>query len=465
MKRNIFKMGVVLMGLLLLLTVYLSYLQTIDNRAMAANPYNRRIAAREAQILRGGIYDTGGVALAETQSVNGEYQRVYPLGNSAAHLVGYRSAQYGKTGLESVYDPVLLGLDGSDRLRNTYYRLLGEDQQKGGDVVLTIDSSLQKLAEDLLGARRGAVVLMDCRTGALRAVASSPRYDPNRLESDWSSLTQDDAAPLLNRAFQGAYPPGSVFKLVTASGILAANAQVATEIFECPGYFVVDGYTLTDSGTHGQVDLEKALAVSCNTAFAQLGLTLGAEGLSRTFKAFGLDQNPLADLETRPGAMAAVKEMTQTELASCAIGQGELLLNPLSLTLVAAAIANEGAIMRPYLVEYLRDSTGAITRTTTPSRWRVATTSAIAQEIKEAMVEAVRSGTATGAAISGVQVAGKTGSAQNPHGQSHAWFVGFAPAEQPRLCIAVVVENAGGGGAVAAPIAGRILKEAFNKEY
>ena len=465
MKRNIFKLGIGLMGLLLLLIGYLAYLQVIDNRAMLANPYNRRIPAKEALIHRGGIYDTKGVALAETRAVDGENQRVYPLGNSAAHLLGYRSTLYGKVGLEAVYDPVLLGLEGSDRFRNTYYRLLGQDRQKGGDVVLTLDSSLQKLAEDLLGSRRGAVVLLDCRTGALRAAASSPRYDPNNLDSDWSRLTQNEAAPLLNRAFQGAYPPGSVFKLVTASGVLTASAQAATETFDCPGYFVVDGYTLTDSGTHGQVDLEKALAVSCNTAFAQLGLELGAEGLTRSFKAFGIDQNPLADFVCRPGAMAPVHDMGATELASCAIGQGELLVNPLSMALVAAAIANQGTLMRPYLVEYLKDSTGAVTRTTTPSRWRNAVMPSIASQLKEAMLEAVRSGTATGAAVSGVQVAGKTGSAQNPHGQSHAWFVGFAPAEQPRLCIAVVVENAGSGGAVAAPIAGRMFKEAFSQGY
>lgn len=465
MKRNIFKLGILLIGLLLILIVYLSYLQIIDNRAMATNPYNRRIQAREALILRGGIFDTKGIALAETRSINGENRRIYPLGNCAANLMGYRSAQYGRAGLESTYDTVLLGMEGPDKYRNTYYRLLGQNRQQGGDVVLTIDSSLQKLAEELLGTRRGAVVIMDCRTGAIRVAASSPRYDPNNLESDWNRLIQAEDAPFLNRAFQGAYPPGSVFKLVTAAGVLASNPKEAAGTFDCPGYYIVDGYKLTDSGTHGQVDLDRALAVSCNTAFAQLGLVLGRDGLFHAFKSFGLDQQPLSDLGTRLCTMAAVKDMTQTELASVAIGQGELLVDPLHMALVAAAIADQGRIMRPYMVEYIKDSTGAVMRTTTPNRWLNATTPAIAEEIKRGMVDAVRSGTATGAAISGVQVAGKTGSAQNPHGQSHAWFVGFAPAEQPRLCIAVVVENAGSGGAVAAPIAGRLLKTAFAGGY
>ena len=459
MRRNIFRLGIMLIGLLLVLIGYLSYLQAIDNRALATNPYNRRIQAEESRILRGGIYDTKGVTLAETKAVDGNNRRFYPLGSCAAHLVGYSSEMYGKAGLESVYDTVLLGMEGSDRIRNSYYRLLGQNRQQGGDIILTIDSSLQKRAEELLGSNKGAVVLMDCRTGALRAVASSPRYDPNELENEWSRLSQAEEAPLLNRALQGAYPPGSAFKLITAAGVLAAKPNVASEIFDCPGYYTVDGYKLTDSGTHGQVDLSQSLAVSCNTAFAQMGITLGKDKFSRTFKAFGMDQQPLADFDTRVCTMAQVDQMTQTELAASSIGQGELLVNPLHMAMVSAAIANDGKIMRPYLIEYIKDSTGEVTRTTTPAQWLNATTPAIAGEIKAGMVQAVRSGTATGAAVSGVQVAGKTGSAQNPHGQSHAWFVGFAPADQPKLCIAVVVENAGSGGAVAAPIAAKILAE------
>jgi len=454
-----------LIGLLLVLIGYLSYLQIIDDRALVTNPYNRRIHADEALIHRGSIVDTKGVVLAETQSVNGVNRRVYPQGKSAAHLLGYSSEIYGKAGLESIYDTVLLGMEGSDRIRNSYYRLLGQNQRRGGDVVLTIDSSLQKLAEELLGSRRGAVVLMDCRTGALRVVASSPGYDPNTMDSNWSRISQAEDAPLLNRAFQGAYPPGSVYKLVTAAGVLAAKPNVAAETFDCAGSFTVDGYKLTDSGTHGQVDLKESLAVSCNTAFAQLGLSLGADRFYRTFSAFGMNQQPMADIGTRVCTMAAAGQMSQTELAASAIGQGELLVNPLHMALVTAAIANQGRIMRPYLIEYIKDSTGAVTRTTTSSRWVNATTPAIAEEVKAGMVQAVRSGTATGATVSGVQVAGKTGSAQNPHGESHAWFVGFAPADQPRLCIAVVVENAGAGGTVAAPLAGKLFTAAFAQGY
>jgi peptidoglycan glycosyltransferase len=405
------------------------------------------------------------VVLAETRKDGGQNKRVYPQGDHAAHILGYLSERYGRSGLESAYNNYLLGLEGPDKARNFYYYLLGQDRQKGGDIVLTIDSALQKEAEELLGNRRGAVVMLDCRTGAVRVLASSPRYDPNNLESNWARLTEAQDAPLLNRATQGAYPPGSTFKLLTAAGVLATRPGAAAGEFQCPGYYVVDGYRLTDNNEHGQVDLEKALAVSCNTAFAQLGLDLGWESFARTMKTFGMDQNSLADLETRPSTYASGDRRTQTELASSAIGQGEMLVNPLQMALMTSAIAYQGRLMEPYLVEYIKDSTGAVLRTTTPRRWLGATTPAIAGEIRLGMVSAVRSGTATSAAVPGVQVAGKTGSAQNPHGQTHAWFVGFAPADEPRLCVAVVVENAGSGGGVAAPLGGKLLRSAFGMGY
>lgn len=464
MKNNILKLGYLLLGLFVVLVIYLSYLQVFRGPALAANPYNRRFQEIESQVRRGTIYDAKGTALARTDFSNGKGRRVYPGGADTAHQVGYISERYGRTGLESAYDRYLLGMEGADRIKNLINRLLGKEQV-GGDVTLTIDSSLQGLAMDLLGDRRGAVVLLDTRTGAVRVMASSPSYDPNHLEETWPQLVKDEASPLLNRAAQGAYPPGSTFKVVTAAGALAANPGLAGKTFNCPGYLMVDGFKLTDLAAHGEVNLRKALAVSCNTTFAQLGLGLGADGFYRTVKAFGLDQDPDPGIPARPGTLAPPGKMTPAELAGSAIGQGEVLVSPLQMALVAAAVANGGVIMHPYLVETVRDSLGQTVEQAVHRPWLTATTPEIAGIIKDGMVDAVQYGTARAAAVSGMQVAGKTGSAQNPQGQTHAWFIGFAPAERPRLAVAVILENAGSGGSAAAPIAGKLLASAAARGY
>ncbi|TEB17903.1 Penicillin-binding protein A [Pelotomaculum sp. FP] len=464
MKHNILKLGYLLLGLLAVLVIYLSYMQLYRGPALADNPYNRRYQEYEAQVRRGTIYDTKGAALAKSDYSQSKNRRVYPAGQNTAQIIGYINERYGRAGLESAYDRNLLGMEGADRFRNLLNRLLGREQL-GGDVTLTLDSALQKLAMDLLGGRRGAVVLLDPRTGAVRVMASSPSYDPNRLEDIWPQLLQDPQAPLINRATQGAYPPGSTFKIITAAAALATDLSLAEKRFDCPGYLVVNGFKLDDTAAHGEVDLTRALAVSCNTTFAQLGLIAGAEGFQRAVKAFGLLQEPPVGIPARAGTMAAAGAMTPTELASSAIGQGEVLVSPLQMALSAAAIANRGIIMQPYLVDTVKDSLGTTVKQQVARTWLTATTPEIAEKIKAGMTSAVKNGTAQAAAVSGMQVAGKTGSAQNPQGQTHAWFIGFAPSDQPRLAVAVVLENAGSGGAVAAPVAGSLLAAAVAAGY
>lgn len=464
MKKNILNLSYLLLGLFVIFLSYLSWLQLFKGPVLAANPYNRRLYELEAQVRRGAIYDTKGVALAKTEYGENRARRVYPEGAGAAHLVGYVSERYGRTGLESAFDRHLLGMEGSDRVRNLLNRLLGREQA-GGDIFLTIDAGLQKLAANLLAGRPGAVVMLKPGTGAILAMVSSPGYDPNSLDETWSGLVQEPSSPLLNRAAQGAYPPGSTFKVVTAAGALAVDPGLATETFNCPGFLEVEGYRLTDLAAHGEIDFKKALAVSCNTTFARLGLSQKTAGFRQAFKNFALDRDPGLGIPVRPGTMAPGKELTGPELASSAIGQGRLLVSPLHMTLVAAAIANEGVLMHPYLVHSTRDSAGFTHQAAAGRSWQKATTPDIAAIIKEGMVAAVESGTAQAAGLPGMRVAGKTGSAENPGGPAHAWFIGFAPAEQPGIAIAVVLENAGSGGALAAPIAGKLLAAAAAGGY
>lgn len=464
MKNNILKLGYLLLGLFLVLLGYLTYLQMWRGPALAANPYNRRFQEQEARIRRGTIYDTKGVVLARTEFSGGKGRRIYPEGANTVHMVGYISDRYGRSGLESAYDRHLLGMEGADRIKNLFNNLL-EKEQVGGDIVLSVDSDLQAMAMELLGGRRGAVVLLDTKTGAVRVMASSPSYNPNYLEEVWPRLLNDEEAPLINRAVQGAYPPGSTFKVITAAGALAVNPGLVNANFSCPGYLIVDGYRLDDIAVHGKVDLKKALAVSCNTTFAWLGLNLGADGFYRSVKAFGIKESIDLGIPVRAGTLASPGEMNPSELASSAIGQGQVLASPLHMALVAEAIANKGVIMRPYLVETVRNSLGETVQRAAYHTWLNATTPEISEIIRDGMIDAVRYGTAGAAYVPGMQVAGKTGSAQNPRGQAHAWFIGFAPADRPRMAVAVILENAGSGGSAAAPIAGKLLAYAAARGY
>lgn len=462
MKQNIQRLGYVVLGCFVVVSLYLGYVSVFWGPRLNAHPYNRRLIALEAHIQRGSIYDRQGVILAQSK----EGRRYYPLGELAAHPVGFVSALYGKTGLEAALDAYLLGQAPGDRVRMFWDRLRGR-VPVGNDVVLTLDARLQRLAMQLLAGRRGAAVVLNPRTGAILAMASSPGFDPNRIEENYQAVQREKEAPLFNRATQSAYPPGSTFKVVTAAAALAAERGTAKRVFDCQGSITVDGFVLRDTVAHGRVSFERALVESCNSTFALLGLELGAQRLYRAARSFGFEQNPWENTATpfwpyRPGSLTPPEKMSRPLLASSAIGQGEVLANPLQMALVAAAIANGGVIMRPYFVERVLGPSGRVLYRSEPRTWVKATDGEVAEIIKKAMVAAVREGTGREASLPGVNVAGKTGSAQNPHGDAHAWFIGFAPAEAPRVAVAVIIENGGSGGIVAAPVARELLALALS---
>lgn len=469
MKANVRRLSYMVLGSFVILCLYIGYVIVFMGPTLATDPHNRRLAAYEASIHRGTIFDRRGEILA----VSKEGRRVYPLGEDAAHVIGFVSQRYGRTGLEAAYDRYLLAMNGNDKIKMNINRLLGRPLL-GNNVIVSLDSRLQQLAMQLLGDRKGAVAVLDPGNGEILALVSKPSYDPNIIEQPagrssggkvvtvYDLLQNDKEAPLLNRATQGAYPPGSTFKLITAAGALTTDPGVSRRIFNCQGSLIIDGFRLTDTAAHGRVDFFQALAVSCNSTFARLGLEMGAERFYQTARAFGLTLNPWTDVLNevayRPGTLTHPEKMNKPQLGSSAIGQGEVLVNPLQMALVAAAIANEGVIMHPHLLIRVQDPEGRVILQSSPRPWLTAIKPEVARIIKEAMVEAVNSGTGKEAIIPGITVAGKTGSAQNPRGKTHAWFVGFAPAEKPRVAVAVLVENGGAGGIVAAPIAREIMR-------
>lgn len=474
MQHNIKNLGYFLLCNFILLILYLSYLVLQQGQELAVHPQNRRLAAREAGIIRGTVFDRRGVVLAETKWLGERGKRVYLAEDHTspfAHVVGYVSEKYGTAGLEASYSKELLGLTEADTLKNLLDKILNRPP-RGHDLVLTLDAALQKTAWQALKGRRGAVVALEPRTGAVLAMVSSPAFDSNAIDRPgvWQSLNLDEEnAPLLNRATQGAYPPGSAFKIITGAGILArADAKGASTV-DCPGYVTVDGNRIADNRAHGTVDFIKALAVSCNTYFAMEGVKLGWQGLSDTFKRFGLNQDPDLGIPVRPGTLAVPERRSRSQLAETSFGQGDTLISPLHMALAGAAIANHGVIMKPYLVKEVRRADGQVLRVATSSVWRTAADSTVTDMIKQGMIAAVKWGTASSAAIPGVEVAGKTGTAETktvrqPHSLPHAWFVGFAPANQPRVVVAVIVEKSGSGSRVAAPIARDVMAAYLRSE-
>lgn len=459
MKKNIRVLATMTVMAFIIVAGWLTYIQVYRGEELLTHSRNRRLQLVEAGIRRGGIFDRTGRALAETVAPGGP--RIYPYGPATAPVLGYVSPVYGRTGLEQSRNRELLGF-----YETRWSRIFGGPAKprtdRGYDLYLTLDAGLQELAYRLLGDRRGAVVALEPATGRVLAMVSRPAFDPARLAEDWARLVKDPASPLLNRATQGQYPPGSTMKIVTGAGALWQKPTVAETVFDAPGYIVVDGHRIEDKQVSGRVDFRQAMARSSNYVFATLALQLGQDKFLATAEKFYFNKKFPFELPVITGSLPG--RMSRAELAESGIGQGRVVTNPLHMAMIAGAIANGGKMMQPYLVEEIRLPGESKLFTAQPELLTTAISQETAAELKKAMMAVVQSGTGKAAALAGWQVAGKTGSAENPHGQTHAWFAGFTPAENPRVAVALVVENAGAGGEVAAPIAREVFRGALGQK-
>lgn len=442
---------------------YLTYFQIFMATKVSQNNYNRRLWQREENTIRGTIYDRKGVVLAETIVNDEAMTRSYPFNNLYSHIVGYSHRQYGRTGAEAYYNSDLMAI-GSEagtvaRLRE---RITGE-KVKGNHVYLTLHHELQKTGERLLRGKKGSVVAIDPRSGEILAMVSKPDFNPNRLNTDWSKLIEDERSPLLNRGIAGLYPPGSTFKVIMSAAVLE-NGQIDTN-YDCKGSIVVDGYTLSDLNKqgHGVLDLRRSLAVSCNTNFARMALELGGDRVLNMARGFYFGRPIPGDIPMQTSRIPYDRGIKPTELAAVAIGQGKLLVSPVQMALVAGVFANDGVMMTPRILQEVRSPEGKQLRGISSEGIRVIP-SEIADEVKEMMVAVVAEGTGKNARISGIRVAGKTGTAENATGESHAWFIGFAPADAPKVAVAIILETEGrSGGIAAAPVARQIMTQALKR--
>lgn len=448
--------------LFLALIVQLTYVQVYAAPSLRTNPSNTRAIEAEMRVERGVIVSADGVVLAGNRQEGPYYLRQYPQAALVAPWLGYSSLRYGRAGLERLYNPELAGESDVLSLRN-YLDVLTGRPKRGADLRLTLDTRVQQAAVTALGDRVGAVVALDPRTGAVLALTSSPRYDPNTLEGDWQALNEDSGRPLVNRATQGRYPPGSVFKVVVAAAALEEGIVTPATEFTDQGSWIAGGYRVSNYGgnSYGVHDFTTAMEKSINTTFAKVGVELGAESLARYARAFGFGEDLPWRLGGSTGVLPDPGDMDTAHVAQAAFGQGEVLATPLGMALATAGIANGGRVMRPYLIDEVRDYNQTVIEAAKPEVWLTPVSVQTADSVRELMIGVIREGTGTRAALPDVQVAGKTGTAEVADGEPHAWFVGFAPADDPQLVVAVVVEHGGTGGSAAAPIARDVLAAAL----
>ncbi len=480
MNANIRRVGLLMIVLMLILAAQLTYLQVLDAGRLANDPRNSRTFLRDFTGPRGAIIDAAGKVLAHTVPSDDEYgrQRKYPLGDLFSQTVGYQSIVVGSVGIEKEYNDVLSGHD----LKSVKIDNLGElllDKEHTANVILSMRADAQQLAKDTLRGQKGSVVVLEPATGAIVAMYSTPSFDPQPLAAHnprevqvyFDLLNADPSNPALPRAYRERYPPGSTFKIVTTAAAL--DTGIATPETDFPS---VKSFTPPQAGRPIENfggrscggDLESVFVQSCNSAFALLGVQLG-ELFPPQMRGFGIFEAPSIDLN--PGAVVSLGppegsfSTNKPSFALAGIGQGEVATTPLQMALVASGVANGGLIMTPHVAAEVRDGDGRILRTIKPKPWKQAMPVATAMTIRDYMVQVVARGTGTAARISGVAVAGKTGTAQSCETcDPHAWFVAFAPAEAPRYAIAVLVENGGSsgdeatGGRVAAPIAAKMLR-------
>ncbi len=458
-----------------LVSVGVGYWTLVASETLAADPFNPRLIAAQRDILRGAIVDRNGRPLAQSARRGDEVVREY-RDRSLAQVVGYASLKYGATGIERSYAESLIGQDRADPLGLLRARYLGERSAPSA-VVLGVDARVQSAAVSALAGRRGAVVAMDPRTGLILASVSLPNYDANLIvdpaqqDIAWGQVNGNRDRPLLDRVTQGLYPPGSVFKIVTtAAGLengLDPNARIRVDDPFQADRSWGDYFVRSSSRAHGDFDLSFAYQRSENIYFAKVGLQVGGARLAEYAGRFGIGTRPKLDIEERTVAAGQVSTSgvldRPTLVADTSFGQGELLVSPMQMLLVAAAIADRGSMPTAHYSSEVRDGQGRRIRAVDPGPAEQVIRPETARTITQAMVDAVEApgAFAAGAKVAGVKVAGKTGTAENAAGAPHGWFVGFAPAAEPTVAVAVLIENAPGGGSDAAPAGGAVLKAAL----
>ncbi|MBM7817833.1 peptidoglycan glycosyltransferase [Cellulosimicrobium cellulans] len=479
------RVATVVLVMFLALMVSTTYIQFVQADSLNNDSRNARTIYREYNKFRGPIV-VAGDAIASSTPVDDAFgfQRQYSNGPLYAPVSGFLSLTNGRTEIEDKENDYLNG-EASSLWLDRLSALFTGKQPQGASVELTINPAAQQAAWDALGDQRGAVVAIEPKTGRVLALVSKPSYDPNELATHDTAAARDryqellnaDGNPMSNRAIRGnTYPPGSTFKIVTSAAAIESGQYTSESVIPAPDVFQFPQSTATMKNfggsrcsPSGEMTLADALRISCNTAFAELGVTLGDDVLRDQAEDFGFDQSLEIPMDVTASHFPTDEEADPGATANAAIGQGDVRVTPLQMAMVSAAIANDGVQMAPYTVETIRNPDLDVVRQSEPRRLRTSVSPSTAEQLTQMMLGVVQNGSGKAAQIPGVQVAGKTGTAETGgEAAPHAWFTSFAPADDPQVAVAVIVENGGSmgseatGGAIAAPIARAVMEAVLN---
>ncbi|MCM1100436.1 MAG: penicillin-binding transpeptidase domain-containing protein [Clostridium sp.] len=454
-------------ALFLCMSVYLVHFVATNEQDLINNSYNSRQEILLSRNYRGTIYSRDGEVLAQTV-LDGEQNetRVYPYANLFSHIVGYSTQ--GRMGVEALANYYLINTNTS--INNKVANDMAGVKNPGDNVYTTLDVQIQKVADEQLSVYRGAIIVTEVKTGKILAMVSHPDFDPNEIGVIWDTLLQDDSSSvLLNRATQGLYPPGSTFKIVTALEYIREKPGTWNGYrYQCNGSYRQGDSKIScyHGANHGAVTFQSSFAKSCNSSFANIGMQLDRERFQDTLEDLLFDQDLPLTLLYAKSSVEISDDMTADAMMQTSIGQGKTQITPMHLNMITCAIANGGRLMKPYVIDRVENDAGNTVKSYKPSAYGYLMTQEESEILQELMVNVVEQGTATKLKGLSYTAGGKTGSAEynNVKGDSHAWFTGFAPAEDPEVCVTIVIEGAGSGGDYAVPIARRLFDAYFNEK-
>lgn len=436
-----------------------------DSYDVISSDYNPRQEILAEQNIRGDILTEDGTVLAITQTDGGEEARVYPYGPLFAHAVGYST--YGETGIEDIANMSLVKSNQS--ISTKVSNDIKGRKDKGDSVICSLNVPVQETASKAIGVYKGAAIVTEVKTGKIIAMISKPDFDPNTIKEDWEIVSLDEeTSPLLNRASQGLYPPGSTFKIIDLLEYVKENPDSYDKYtYNCNGYFEYDGRKIRcyHGTSHGFCDLRRSFAKSCNCSFANIGVNLDRSAFSGTLNSL-LFGSPLpVDFVYSDSKISITPETEGSKVVQASIGQGDSVITPLHLNLITQAIANKGVLMKPILVEKVVSEDGDVVKEYKTEVYKRLMSASEAEILTDYMTSVVEAGTGDFLRNAEYTSAGKTGSAEfgDVKGESHAWFTGFAPVEDPEVCVTVLIEGAGSGGDYAVPIAKRLMDSYFEQ--
>ncbi|MDS0526228.1 penicillin-binding protein 2 [Clostridium sp. SHJSY1] len=464
---------------------YIAYFQAFEAHDLATSNSNGRVIAKKNEVVRGTIYDRNGNVLAASEKVDTANQtRKYTNGELYVHPLGYASKKYGTAELEKVYDDEL-STDSTaeggfkelfknfsiDSLKKAFQTRDEKEKKIGNGVITTLDPNVQQAAFNALGNRKGAVVALDPKTGEILAMVSKPTYDPNNLETSMAAAVSGSGenSPLINRATIGTYPPGSTFKTITTASALQNISGAKTKVYEDDGSLEVGTQTINNAEGEapGDKNLEEALVESSNVVYGQIAIDLGNDKLKATAEKFGFNNDiPTEGFQMSQSKFPSHGKADKGLIAQSGFGQGEVVATPMQMALVASTIANDGVMMQPTLVKEVVDKDKKSVKKIETKKYGQVISSSDASTIKGYMKEMVNEKLSGVSGFSGLNAAGKTGTADHTDSSGnlktpHSWFISFAPADNPKVAVAVIVEDGGFGAKSAAPVAATVMKAAL----